>query len=535
MRRYSHIMKPVRHFHFFSFFLFCVAFFSINVSARTLKHLEILVTSDLHGWLSTSDIYPTHKKKGLLHIQDWILDQKSTNNNLILIDGGDLLYGSPHSFYCRRLQGCTGENNPFFKVFNELGYDAVVVGNHDLDFTPLWSSEYLKQARFNWLSANIFRNGIPLFKPYVNLNRENVNVVIAGFTTPGILMWQEQVRLNRIEVLDLTEAVGNCLDIIEKKEQPDLLIGVFHAGLNAFRGNENSKLNRIPPSNDLRAVIKRFPQFDLVISGHDHYLNPRYTGRKVQYISGTPVISGGRWGEAVIKVRIELEDSGSERHVSLIRTETFHARQRGATNEEFRNMTGEDYFTYLNEKLPWLVDSSSNKKASECINKLIAISHSDKLPDATLFPVIRVSGLAGRKGKMLSRADLFRWIRYDNRPVTLRMSARDLFLLTHPNPEFGYRRLAYNRKLYLWSRDQLVPQRSSSFWLEGSQFDRIYSVAISDYHFHGGGGIVRQVFLSEKDVLSRSDFYLRDSLFAYLKKQKSLPDECGFLKFSPLP
>lgn len=54
------------------------------------------------------------------------------------------------------------------------------------------------------------------------------------------------------------------MKIIREKEKPDLVIGLFHAGQDAFlmsgKYNENASLS----------VAKNVPGFDMVLMGHDH-------------------------------------------------------------------------------------------------------------------------------------------------------------------------------------------------------------------------------------------------------------------------
>ena len=62
----------------------------------------------------------------------------------------------------------------------------------------------------------------------------------------------------------MEETARKWMKIIREKENPDLVIGLFHAGQEAFKMsgkyNENASLN----------VAKNVPGFDMVLMGHDH-------------------------------------------------------------------------------------------------------------------------------------------------------------------------------------------------------------------------------------------------------------------------
>jgi 2',3'-cyclic-nucleotide 2'-phosphodiesterase (5'-nucleotidase family) len=528
-------MNLKRHWILLFAFIFLNLSFQISLlRAETARHLHLLITSDLHGWLSTSGLYPTQRRKGLLHLKDRILLLKAKHKNHVLIDAGDLLQGSPLSFYHHHVRDFTGIENPFFNLVNSLGYDAVVVGNHDLGVNPLLENKYLPHSKFAWLAANIYREGKPVFKPYLRLQRAGLKVVIAGFTTPGVLIWQSSDQLYQMEVRNLLQSVDFWLAHIKKREKPDLLIGVFHVGLNAFRDDENSKLSRIPAANNLRQVIEMFSDFDLIVSGHDHHLNPRKSGRPARYIMGTPVISGGRWGEAVLDAELRLTKSRMGWSISDLEVRVFWADQEDEIDDIYVRQTGSKFRSYMEEKLPWMLTPVSNKEASECINTLIAISQESEELDATFFPLVRINNMNKYVGRNIRRSDLFRWVKYDNSPVIVKMNQRQLFLLKNPISVYGYKRVSYNRKLYFRQKNDLLSFGESSYFLNKGLFGRHYQVAISDYHFRGGGGIVPPLFLNTDDVLSISTDFLRDAVFRVLQDRESLPAACKFMKYNPL-
>ena len=62
----------------------------------------------------------------------------------------------------------------------------------------------------------------------------------------------------------MEQTAKKWMKIIREKEKPDLVIGLFHAGQDAFlmsgKYNENASLS----------VAKNVPGFDMVLMGHDH-------------------------------------------------------------------------------------------------------------------------------------------------------------------------------------------------------------------------------------------------------------------------
>ncbi len=219
--------------------------------------LRFLFTSDLHGWLSSAWIYPERRHSGLLHLKKTILDLKKQHNDLFLIDAGDLLQGSPLVHYYHHVETRGVSQNPFFKEFNELNYDAVVVGNHDFSLNPSFELDYVPNSRFNWLAANAYRDDNCVFKPYLVYIRNGIKVVILGFTTPGAHMWMGPSELQGIQIEALEKSVPEWIGRVKAVENPDFLVGVFHVGLNFYYDDENSKIKENPPGKQSQKGVGR--------------------------------------------------------------------------------------------------------------------------------------------------------------------------------------------------------------------------------------------------------------------------------------
>ena len=97
-------------------------------------HLTILHTNDHHGHFAKFDPYPV-KDVGGLAAQSTLINivraevQKSGGHTLLL-SAGDVNTGVPESDML--------DAEPDFKIMNMLGYDAMVLGNHEFneDKTP---------------------------------------------------------------------------------------------------------------------------------------------------------------------------------------------------------------------------------------------------------------------------------------------------------------------------------------------------------------------------------------------------------------
>ncbi len=513
--------------------LFLLVFFisfSVTSSRAAETHqgenLTVLITSDLHNWLSTSLIYPQRKKIGLIHLASAIEMMRDQHPQSILIDGGDLLQGAPLAHFYNHVEQASPEGNPFFKLFKQLNYDAVVVGNHDLEITLKQLKKYIMHSNFPWLGANVRSPGEKIFEPYVILNKKGLKIAILGITTPGVHMWVSKDDLGEIEVQPISNALKKWTNYIRKVEQPDLLIGLFHVGFNKYRDDESSKINRLSPVSGLHQALADNGALDLVITGHDHRLFPRKTGEALRYFKGIPIVGGGHWGEALIKLNLLMKGG----KIVTIETEVIPAKQSKLIVNRYLELLPSKYKNYLAEKLPWLIKTNKKIPLQTCINNLLAISNLKPGDWGSLFPPVKIDAMKYNTQKQITRAHLFRWIKYSNKGIGLFLSKRDIELLLHPEPEFGRRRISYNQILYPYLKDQFY--QTNKGWLRSKEdFKKSYPVKISNYHYNGGGGVLRKILYSSKKTISGPGNFIRSNLFNYLKVQSSLPLECKTLEY----
>lgn len=477
------------------------------------ESLTLLITSDQHNWLSSSHLYPNRKPHGLLHLAPLIRAERKVDPELILLDGGDSVQGAPLAVYHNQSTALAAKN-PFFRLLNELGYDAMTVGNHDLEENPIFEEVYLKESKFPWLAANAYRRGENAFEPYVMIERKGLKIAVLGLTTPGVHLWLGEEQLRGLEIRDLQREAKLWLERIRAKERPDLVIGLIHAGINPKRGDRDAKLKAMEPINPVWQLLKEQGGFDLVISGHDHRLLPYKTGQEVTYIGSTPVLSAGHHGKAMIRAKLVLDGRGG---VNQVTAEVIPPKKNSRIPEEYVKWLDEGYFEFLNEALPFQVIGSKEEFAL-CLDRLqgLAVREGEGL-EGSILPKVRPGSLRSLKKRNLQRRDLLEWFPYDNKLVSLAMSEREIELAMAEDP-------SYNRQLVLDLIEPLAESEGILGWIES--FQRKRRMGLSQYHFYGGAGLGGELFLAQEDALKTSDKSIREMLFHWLKAGPKLPEEC---------
>ena len=111
--------------------------------------MRIIYTSDTHSYLFPI-LYSENIEANVGVMR--IAESFEKDENTLVIDGGDTLQGSPLSKY-------VFENNikpyPQQVVFNAMGLDIVVPGNHDFNYGYDVFYEYLSGLKAKILCANL--------------------------------------------------------------------------------------------------------------------------------------------------------------------------------------------------------------------------------------------------------------------------------------------------------------------------------------------------------------------------------------------
>ncbi|HPE34211.1 MAG TPA: 5'-nucleotidase C-terminal domain-containing protein [Bacteroidales bacterium] len=232
--------------------------------------IKIIETSDIHGAIFPYDLIMDQPSKySQAQIFSYVGQERSKpDQEVILLDNGDILQGDPLIYYYNFEQ--TNEPHIVARVMNYMQYDAATVGNHDIEPGHAVYDKLNSAFTFPWLAANALdkATGNPYFKPYSIIEKKGVKVAVLGLITPAIPKWLPEKTREGIEFVDMIESARYWVSQIQEKENPDLLIGLFHSGLDYTYGNQD-KTTRCNENASL-LVAEQVPGFDVIFVGHDH-------------------------------------------------------------------------------------------------------------------------------------------------------------------------------------------------------------------------------------------------------------------------
>jgi 2',3'-cyclic-nucleotide 2'-phosphodiesterase / 3'-nucleotidase len=247
------------------------AFLAVSIltwlaSGAELK-ITLLATTDLHGNLLPYDYYTAQPaSRGLAKIATLIQAARAESPNNLLIDCGDTIQGTPmeavHQQYVQHGDGIPPPHDPMMLAMNAIGYDAMVVGNHEFNFGLKNLAWARADAHFPWISSNIVTAAggtVEPFAPYFIKTVAGVRIAIVGVTTPLIPDWEaeEHYRGYRFELG--VDAVRRTVAEVREREHPDIVIVAAHAGLDG-----DAKENMV------REIATGVRGIDAIVFGHSH-------------------------------------------------------------------------------------------------------------------------------------------------------------------------------------------------------------------------------------------------------------------------
>ena len=233
--------------------------------------ISILHTTDLHGHiLPTSDYDGNADRGGMARCVTQIRRWRRENPNSILIDVGDVYQGTEVSLHSK------GEL--MIDLFNHLGYDAWVVGNHEFDWGVEPFHQALQRSRMPVLAVNTMLEGktageFPDAKhPYAKIQPSilkeiaGIKLAIIGITTPGMSFWLPREFTRGIDFQQPVEPVRRAI-VRAKSEGAHAVVLTGHMGLKPRTGGDDF-------ANSVMALTSEFPDVAAFIAGHTHQTIP---------------------------------------------------------------------------------------------------------------------------------------------------------------------------------------------------------------------------------------------------------------------
>ena len=240
--------------------MICMALLTVlSVGAKTKKQLVVLHTNDTHSCIMPLNANLDNKdiagRGGFLRRVNMLKEQRQQYPDMLLFDSGDFSQGS--GFYTL----FRGEVE--IGLMNQMGYDAVTIGNHEFDFGLDNLAKLCRMANFPVVCSNYDFTGTPcegLVKDYITIQRNGLKIGVYALGAPlkGLV---SNKNCEGVVFLDPVEVSKKYISILRQKEKCDVVICLSHLGW---------KISEYPDHQFIREI----EGCDLVLGGHTHTYMP---------------------------------------------------------------------------------------------------------------------------------------------------------------------------------------------------------------------------------------------------------------------
>ena len=290
--------------------------------------MRILATTDLHTNLVNYDYYQDKPVEtlGLAKTAVLIEEAKRENSNVILVDNGDTIQGTPLGTYKSIVDPIEkGEQHPMYAALQALGFEAGTLGNHEFNYGLDYLSRVIETAGFPIVNANVLdpATGKFIYQPYKIIEKTfrdtegrntTVKIGVTGIVPPQILNWDKANLEGKVIVRDSVEAIQDIIPEM-RRAGADVVLVLSHSGIGDDqyeKGEENEGYQ-----------IASLPGVDAVVTGHSHAEFPSGNGSGFyeKYagvdgvngkINGTPVTMAGKYGDHLGVIDLSLTYSNGK-------------------------------------------------------------------------------------------------------------------------------------------------------------------------------------------------------------------------------
>ncbi len=260
------------------------------------KKLRIYFTSDLHGYIYPTD-YRSREERDIGLFK--CANRFEKDGNTLIIDGGDLLQGSPLGAFCHDTIGSAAD---FAEIMNRCGYDYVTLGNHDFNYGMPYLDTYLNALRARCVCENVRWDGAGVrFPARIHTLENGLRVGIVGIVTDYVNIWERPEHLEGVAITDPIPAAREALERL--RGQVDVTVCIYHGG---FERDLNTGRVLSTTHENVAYRLCQELDFDILLTGHQHMTVPG------QMLCGTFVVQPTDRGQEFVRIDTAIDEK--EKH-----------------------------------------------------------------------------------------------------------------------------------------------------------------------------------------------------------------------------
>lgn len=248
--------------------------------------LTVLSTNDTHGQPLPyaysgvveigGTVYNSPVAGGLAARKTLVDREKASNPNTLVIDAGDVNTGN--------IVSNLSQAKPDILGMNLVGYQAMALGNHEFDVSQQSLQDRRADAKFPFLSANIYSKvtGKRLVDAYTLVKLKDVTVAVIGVTTTETPTAVMPANVADLEFREPAAEINAVVKEIGKKA--DFVVVLSHLGIDQDR-----------------LLAAQVQGVGLIIGGHTHtYM------KEAEIVNGVPIFQAFTGGLFVGRVDLTV-------------------------------------------------------------------------------------------------------------------------------------------------------------------------------------------------------------------------------------
>ncbi len=455
------------------------------------KHsLTILATDDVHGaWFDST--YSGGTRPSLFALNTYVDSIRKADgpDNVLFIDSGDCLQGDEAAYYYNYVD--TESEHLFVRLSDYMGYDAIVVGNHDVETGhPVYDrvTAQLKKHGIPFLAGNAIRNdnGKPYWPAYKLFKKAGLKVLVIGYTNPNMKAWLDESIWSGMHFENLIPLAQQDVDRLKARVKPQVTILAIHSGTGRGDGEQLES-----QALDLYKSIKGV---DFILCAHDHrqtiFQNDSLalinTGNRAKYLG-------------IGKIEVEIKDGkpiGKKLESDLIKIDRnkVDTDMRAAFRSEFETVKA---FTLA--EVGMLDEDLYTKDAYRGMCDYISLLHTVQLgatgADVSFAAPLTYNGKISQG--LLRYKDMFTIYPFENTLCTMELSGKEIKDYLEMSYDNWLAAPEDSRTLRIIKRED--PRNNQAGW----------SFEYRSYNFDSAGGLIYTV-----DITAQAGERVRIKSFA---------------------
>lgn len=227
--------------------------------------ITICETTDTHGaFFDSLYVDGLANRTSFSNVSSYLRQIRGEGESPIVVDAGDNLQGDNAAYYFNFVN--VADSHLVSRIFNYLDYDAVIVGNHDIEPGHDVYDRVSEEIGIPYLASNAIHSegkkaGKPYFQEYTVVKRGGVKVAVIGMTNANIKSWLAEEKWKGMDFKVISDMAQETVDRIVRKTCPNLVVLVLHTGC----GDGERDIE-----NEARYIASNLKGIDVVLYGHDH-------------------------------------------------------------------------------------------------------------------------------------------------------------------------------------------------------------------------------------------------------------------------